>query len=167
MGPDLLVSYHDNDHYNSVRNKMHSPEPSSIKILPILMNDGQTTCTTATTIQINNNETETLHRVESPEIECVTASLSELPLSDDGDNDKPDEEAATEIKATKYVNPKRSAPCPCGSGFRYKKCCLAKQKHAIRVERLKAKKQDEEDDLSSDTEEEKERSPEMFRVVAI
>uniref|UniRef100_A0A7S4AAF6 OTU domain-containing protein n=1 Tax=Pseudo-nitzschia australis TaxID=44445 RepID=A0A7S4AAF6_9STRA len=169
MGPDLLVSYHDNDHYNSVRNKLHPPKPSFIENLPT-MNYDRTTRTTSTattsTIQINNNnETETLHRDESPEIECVTSSLSELPLSGDDNNNKPNEEAATGIKATK--NPKRSAPCPCGSGFRYKKCCLAKQKHATRVERLKAKKQEEEEDLSSDTEEEKERSPEMFRVVAI
>jgi hypothetical protein len=73
------------------------------------------------------------------------------------------ESERTEIEIKKNI--KRSAPCPCGSGLRYKKCCLARQKHATRVERLKAKRQVEEDDLSETNDDGG--SPEMFRVVAI
>ena len=36
---------------------------------------------------------------------------------------------------------KKNAPCPCGSGLRYKKCCLAKQKHAARLERMNGNKE--------------------------
>mmetsp|Transcript_6422 Transcript_6422/g.18347 ORF Transcript_6422/g.18347 Transcript_6422/m.18347 type:complete len:166 (-) Transcript_6422:880-1377(-) len=152
MGPDLLVSFHDNDHYNSVRKKLHPPKPSRIKVTPA---NGQA----STIIQINNNTTNNeCVEQESPEIECVTASLSGLPLSDEA-------EQTTDTGPTKTV--KRSAPCPCGSGLRYKKCCLAKQKQAIRVERLRAKQQHEDGALSTDTEEEETKSPEMFRVVAI
>eukprot|EP00536_Pseudo-nitzschia_multiseries_P002264 jgi/Psemu1/294765/fgenesh1_pm.30_\ len=149
-GPDLLVSYHDNDHYNSVRNKLQPPTPPRTKVSPT---NGQTS--TSTSIQINNNA-KAMHE-DSLEIECISSALSELLLSDDNI------EGTTDSKSMKTV--KRSAPCPCGSGLRYKKCCLAKQKHAVRVDRLKAKKK-EEGPLSSDTDEET-GSPEMFRVVAI
>ena len=149
MGPDLLVSYHDNDHYNSVRNKLHPPKLVRNGMLPmndILSNKIHTK---------NTNIYETTHQ-GSHEIECITTSFSALPLSD-----KREEE--TEKNTIKNV--KRNAPCPCGSGLRYKKCCLARQKHATRVERLRVKRQDEEESLPAETEEE--RSHGMFRVVAI
>ena len=144
MGPDLLVSYHDNDHYNSVRNKLYPPKPSRIKP-PSPMNDH-------TNIQIKNIE----NTHQESEIENVTASLSKLPINE------PEEK---EIKTKKTL--KRSAPCPCGSGLRYKRCCLAKQKHATRMERLKAESQCDEGDLSGSDEGETLLSPGIFRVVSI
>ena len=130
LGPSLLVSYHDNDHYNSVRNKFQSPKPS--RAIPIG----------------NKNQ-------GSSEIEKVTNSLSESFISSESDG----------IEVSIQKNVKRSAPCPCGSGLRYKKCCLAKQKQATRTERLKkANRQVEGEYLSQENEN---RSQDMFRVVTI
>jgi len=142
MGSDLLVSYHDNDHYNSVRNKLHPPKPSRVNVPPP---NGETDK------QIKNNE----HIFPgSSEIENVTTSLSKTLITTEPEK--------TEVSIQK--NLKRSAPCPCGSGLRYKKCCLAKQKYATRMIRLKAKRQAEERDSSEVNDS---RSPELFRVVAI
>lgn len=143
MEPDLCVSYHDNDHYNSVRNKMYPPKPSTLK--PSYLN-GQRD------IQMKNNKHK---KMQSSEIENVTTSLLQSSITS-----KPEK---AEISMQKNV--KRSAPCPCGSGLRYKKCCLAKQKHTTRMNRLKAKKQDDEDGLSGVNKDRP--SPEMFRIVAI
>jgi len=35
-------------------------------------------------------------------------------------------------------NPGRNAPCPCGSGKKYKQCCLEKDEAALRETRAKA-----------------------------
>jgi hypothetical protein len=143
MGSDLLVSYHDNDHYNSVRNKLHPPKPSLVKPPP---QNGQTDK------RIKTNE----HIDQEPsEIESVTTSLSKSLIST----------APEKCEIAIQKNIKRSAPCPCGSGLRYKKCCLAKKKHATRMEMLKAKKQVEDEDLTERNEDR--RSPQMFRVVTI
>ena len=39
-------------------------------------------------------------------------------------DDEPDEQSETIIKAGARIG--RNAPCPCGSGKKYKKCCLRK-----------------------------------------
>lgn len=143
MGSDLLVSYHDNDHYNSVRKKLHSLKSSRVE--PPTRNG-------ETDIQIQNNK----HMNQgSSETENVSSSLSKLVITDEFETN--------EITIQKNV--KRSAKCPCGSGLRYKKCCLAKQKQATRMEKLKGMRQVEEDDLSELNEDK--RSPNMFRVVTI
>ena len=143
MGPNLLVSYHDNDHYNSVRNKLQAPKPSRLK--PPSSNGK-----TGIGPKSNGNKSQ-----GQSEIEDVTNSLSKSAIS-------------TELEKTEIAIPKnvkRSAPCPCGSGLRYKKCCLAKQKHAKRMERLKGRGQFEEDDLSEENE--NRGCQETFRVVTI
>ena len=64
----------------------------------------------------------------------------------------------------------RNAPCPCGSGKKYKKCCLAKEEEASRSrledqERrpLQAKRQPEEDeDLFEDALDEEESEDELY-----
>jgi hypothetical protein len=52
--------------------------------------------------------------------------MSELTVKDGGE---------TSDEPQKPV--KKNSPCPCGSGQRYKKCCLAKGKHAARVQKLR------------------------------
>lgn len=139
LGPDLLVSYHDNDHYNSVRNKLRPPTP-------VTMNND----IAAQVKQHNNIFTNS----------DLESSLSKISL-------KESEEKETYTEK----NIKRSAPCPCGSGLRYKKCCLAKQKHLTRIERLKAKNQEREDEeeggISGLHEEEIISSRGVFQVVSI
>ena len=139
MGSDMLVSYHDNDHYNSVRNKLHPPKPSEVIIPP----------KERRIIQNNGHESQ-----EQPEVDTVINSLSKSCIS----------EKNNVVAVQKNV--KRSAPCPCGSGLRYKKCCMAKQKQAKRLDRIKANRTIEEEGFS-DGNEDKGETQEIFRVVAI
>ena len=129
MGSPLLVSYHDNDHYNSVRNKLHPRIPSKVMVP---RSNGQT----------KRNVTRYVS-----EIDTVTTCLSKAQVADNAQK----------------TNIKRSAPCPCGSGLRYKKCCLAKQKQTKRFERQKKR----EPESYSDTSEGENPQDNMFRVVAI
>jgi len=140
MGSDLLVSYHDNDHYNSVRDKLHRPTPSK-NVMP--------RSSPRSTTRDNDNH----RRQRESDIDTVTTCLSKSQINADSPQ--------------KYI--KRSAPCPCGSGFRYKKCCLAKQKQTKRNERLK-RRDDPEGESFSDAASQDETSQDnnnMFRVVAI
>ena len=142
MGSNLCVSYHDNDHYNSVRNKLHPPKPLSVNPSSMISQRDA---------QFNRKENS---KLRPSEIENVTDSLLQSSITN-----KPEK-----IEISIQKNLKRSAPCPCGSGLRYKKCCLAKQKHATRIERLRAKKENDEDGMPDVNDE---RSPELFRIVAI
>jgi uncharacterized protein YchJ len=138
-GPDLLVSFHDNDHYNSVHNNDAAPKPS-VKRKARSINKAEPNSTDE-----SENKTEPSTRVEDLKTSVIEksdatvnensdttmstadASMSELSVDDkDGADEKQ--------KSTKP--PKKSAPCPCGSGLRYKKCCHAKDKHAARVEKM-------------------------------
>jgi len=147
LGSDLLVSYHDNRHYNSVRNKLNPPKPIRVKHPPVNRRRTDT--------KANNNKN---IDQQSSDIEEVTTSLSNLPITDE-----PEQIAIQNTKAVK-----RSAPCPCGSGLRYKKCCLAKQKSAARMKKLRAKREADEEGVEDfPVAKGSESSPEMFRVVAI
>lgn len=134
MGTDLLVSYHDNDHYNSVRNKLHPPTPS--KVLPRA---------SARTKRDNHD------RSKEPDIDALTTCLSKSQITD-----------------PQKANIKRSAPCPCGSGLRYKKCCLAKQKQTKRTEQQRKRRDPEGEHFSEATsQDETSQDNNIFRVVAI
>ena len=150
IGPDILVSFHDNDHYNSVRNKLYPPKPSQ---MPISVAAGDSLQMNGyTDMQVKKDE----NNSEKSEMDNLSLSFSNIPLG---------EHVGKGVKTKKTV--KRSAPCPCGSGLRYKKCCLAKQKHAVRMERLKTSRQGEDGELSG-TEEGETISPRgQFQIVSI
>ena len=150
-GPDLMLSYHDNDHYNSVRdNKAGKPPP------PIKTYTKQDT-------QNSTSSTSTAVVSDVPDDNCQ--SIETEPMETD-----PIEEKEKRHNESKKVSPKKKASnnkprkndvCPCGSGLRYKKCCLAKEKHQAR---LKARAGNEPVD------EKPEEMPEMsgnFRVLKI
>ena len=150
-GPDLHVSYHGNEHYNSVRNNLCPPKPSRMLLAGADNNSLTINDHNATQVKQHNNTSSTKSEVES--------SLSKLSLNES-------EETDAEINTKKNI--KRSAPCPCGSGLRYKKCCLPKLKHSTRIERLKAKNHEEDDGEISDLHEgETMSSRGMFQVVSI
>lgn len=162
LGPDLLVSYHDNDHYNSVRDRTSPPKP--------VKNDAGASWKSC------NGDDEYFQglrdnvgdggiskdigelRIDDPAndfIEAAEASFSDLSLNE------------TKSKVGKDV--KKAAPCPCGSGMKYKKCCLAKQKRATKVKRLKGPEGNQED-RAKDAEPESEeplKSRGQFQVVSI
>lgn len=151
-GPDLLISYHDNQHYNSVRiNSLPKPPPPIKTFVRVTSEDA---------VEVEVDETDdsddTTSQAQSDGPEASGGATTEDDSSTDSlvdsthaeaDDDEYDAsrcgdsalEAATESDSDVQLPPrvKKNANCPCGSGLRYKKCCLAKAKHAARVRRLR------------------------------
>lgn len=107
---DLLLSYHGNDHYNSV----HPIDGSN--------NRGQR----------QQSKGEKQHR--------PTRSRKNVKSKRTTDFDDDDEEETSKTKSTnskdktkKKRAPTKGSPCPCGSGRTYKKCCLATEKAKKRL----------------------------------
>jgi hypothetical protein len=136
-GPELLVSYHDNDHYNSVRlsSATRAPpapiDPSSREAPRKPMAE---TKTHQDGIKKNSEEAESKH-------DCNL----------------------TESNGNSKQSVKKSGKCPCGSKLKYKQCCLIREKHAARVKKLR----DESSCPSSDEEETKTTANGGFRVLHI
>ena len=99
-GPDMLLSYHDNDHYNSIRD-------NSVNKPPIIQKKDEAYG------MVDDNESN----------ETVDDSTNQSSTADKASN-----AYSNAIKPRKRPV-KKSAPCPCGSGLRYKKCCWNKEKH--------------------------------------
>lgn len=125
-GPDILVSFHDNDHYNSVRDEKSPPKP------PPRRNKEKTR-------QLGHEagEREQSHASDS----TATSATASSSVSDMSIDNKAVPEDSVLSQTKKQI--KKSASCPCGSGLRYKKCCHAKQKHAARLGKLKAEESPE------------------------
>ena len=127
-GPNLLVSFHDNDHYNSVRVEKSPPKP------PAKQNKQKSKKLDAKTpdhelSQTSNSTTSNTTTVSSASDTCT------------------DNKAVADVAASQTKIPrKKSAVCPCGSGLRYKKCCHAKEKHAARLGKLKMESPEDEDE---------------------
>ena len=100
--PDLLLSYHGNDHYNSVR--------------PI---NGQ-----------KNGQSATMP--QPPAKGRTKGKASVL-----GGDQVPAKQAENLGDAGRTRPPTRGGPCPCGSGLKYKKCCMVKAKVDKRLARHK------------------------------
>lgn len=120
-GPDLLLSYHDNDHYNSVRTCSGSKPPPPIKTYvaprpPPMQHEHAAS---------HDEETEMM-------VEETTSTTNTSAASSETDVDM--SEKATPPPPSEPT--KKNSPCPCESGLRYKKCCAAKLKHAARVKKL-------------------------------
>jgi hypothetical protein len=154
-GPDLLLSYHDNDHYNSVRNSRASKPPPPIKTYSVDpgqqdsadVPDSTSAVTADETADAIDNEME-LDRA-SPTDTCTT-SVSEP----DADMKDQSTESTSSSQLVTKQNPK--GPCSCGSGLRYKKCCgvrksSKKQERAVRSKSPKATLVDREEQIMDGT----------------
>lgn len=120
-----MVSFHDNNHYNSVRDsKAKPPKQKPTKALNRNLSGSSSRDSTL------NESDKTSSDVTSST--TVSSSLSELSV-----DERPD--PATKQPEENAKSVKKNDPCPCGSGKRYKKCCLAKEKHAARLRKLKEK----------------------------
>lgn len=106
QGPDLMVSYHDNDHYNSVRSTSGNKPPLPIKFMP------RVTAKCITPTSENHSMDDSLKTTDS-----TLRSTS-----------KDEESNSKSSKIISKSNRRRSAPCPCGSGIKYKECCRKKEK---------------------------------------
>jgi hypothetical protein len=128
-GPDLLVSFHDNDHYNSVRDEKVPPKPPAKRKATkskLKADKSEEDGKKVEKVEYYGKNGELSEKQDICTTISMSSSMSDLSVTD---TDKPN------AKAVKP--PKKNAPCPCGSGKRYKKCCLAREKHAGRVEKMK------------------------------
>lgn len=153
-GPDLLVSYHDNDHYNSVREKSRGGKPPPPPIRTFAKQEDD-----------NNNNDVSLGAPsdEADDADDVPSDEGTFPLTDDNADSSTAPSSSTTATTTTTENSsqlsseqiaqeqetttphsqaklkkgvKASAPCPCGSGLKYKKCCKEEDRREARRLRL-------------------------------
>jgi SEC-C motif len=108
-GPDLLLSYHDNDHYNSVR--LTTPPRLPPPIRTFVRPDSLAT----------NGVDETKARARSSDMSPFPPAAASLEAQRD----------TNAPLATRQLT--RHAVCPCGSGKRYRKCCYASERRELNV----------------------------------
>jgi hypothetical protein len=142
--PPVLISFHENEHYNSVRDRAVGKPPPPIKTFEKAVGMEQ-----LIDAEIGTDED---YKEEGDE----AAGAPQL------ENEDTESESHGSTGLQNVV--KKSAPCPCGSGLRYKKCCWAKQKHAERLRKLRVDESTTECLPSSDEEED---PAGCFRVMKI
>lgn len=143
-GPDLLVSYHDNDHYNSVRDeKMSGKPPAPIKTY---LKD-RYAISTDFDDEAKDDEADSF--VANAGAEQMSEPQSETPIE-------------SNVPKTRV---KKNSACPCGSGIKYKKCCWAKEKHALKLQKLRGN--DNGDDNKSEGDDAEHEMNGDFRVLKI
>jgi OTU domain-containing protein 3 len=125
-GTDMMVSYHENDHYNSVRDKSAAKPPKTSKI-------------------------KTWSIIESSD-SLETEAVFE---QDENDDDEVTKQKETVVEPTvPNVKPaKKNDPCPCASGVKYKKCCWTTDKSKERARKWKQKHglaEESDDDAEAD-----------------
>jgi uncharacterized protein YchJ len=107
LPPCLDLSYHDNDHYNSVRQTNGKNPPHPIKIMPKKSKQNTNAPSEeATSTDDSSNTTETAQTSISVEAESLCSN---------------------EAKIKGRCKVKRRHQCPCGSGVKYKECCRKKE----------------------------------------
>lgn len=140
----MMLSYHGAEHFNSVRDDTAGLPPPP---------QPQTAISKPTAV----NES--------------TDDITEVLLKCDEDKMDIDETVAKQ-NGTSAKPPKKKSACPCGSGLRYKKCCLEADKSKERARKWKAKHgSDTSDDHAmegdSNDDENEEKMGGNFRVLKI
>lgn len=114
----MMLSYHGAEHYNSVRDnsaRMPPPPPPS----------KETSLEEKLSADFDTMESEMDVGEGKNQMEVDEAN-------------KGDENRETEAEILNRVKPpKKSAPCPCGSGLKYRKCCLDSAKRKKRIHKWK------------------------------
>lgn len=111
-GPNMMVSYHENDHYNSVRDNSAPKPPPPAKMKRLISIESS-----------HNGDTEAMLEQDDINVEIT----------------KP-EEIVVEPRVPNRKPVKMNAPCPCGSGLRYRKCCWEINKSKERARTWKQKR---------------------------
>lgn len=152
--PPVLLSFHENQHYNSVRDIKVGKPPPPIKTFE--KSDKSVDEIEMEQVSIDAESTDTDDDFEEEGVE-----VAEAPQLENGDTESESHESTGSKKEVK-----KSAPCPCGSGLRYKKCCWAKEKHADRLRKLPIYKNSRKH-LPSRSSDEEEEPAGCFRVMKI
>ena len=167
-GADLMLSYHDNNHYNSVRDAKKPPNAWGAKAIA-RSNKGKKTKRPVVSQAMERGDSssedvamnaENNHKSSSNE---ATSASSSQQNSNDNDNEggATDDDTAAAVAPTPTLpmsqlsvedeeeteaaapppKPKKNDPCPCGSNKKYKKCCLEKERREKRLQRIIKEKQ--------------------------
>ena len=128
-GPDMMVSYHDNDHYNSVRDCRMSKPPTFAKVY---YEDKSLEETDEEEQEHDGDDVDVDHDASDERTEDTTESEESRPEPEMIDNEERGD-APSKLHST--ASPSKTEPCPCGSGRRYKKCCLLKEGDNAPVEK--------------------------------
>mmetsp|Transcript_30335 Transcript_30335/g.65003 ORF Transcript_30335/g.65003 Transcript_30335/m.65003 type:complete len:354 (-) Transcript_30335:29-1090(-) len=130
-GGDLLLSYHENDHYNSVHSIGASYSKPQSQQLQSESNGAKKkkkgSANDAESLNVNNN----------PQKKGEKALWNSKGNSKIGSSNS----IHLEIQSATRKMPTRGAECPCGSGLKYKKCCLSKLKSDRRLAKMKGNNQ--------------------------
>jgi hypothetical protein len=135
-GTDLLLSFHDNDHYNSVRKKNSPPKPVSSRkgnkkkteVVSEAAASNEPCCSLEPGKTQMSSEAEpakvarSISKEDDTTTSSITSNMSALSLEDDEKAKGEDAQVKTAAQL------KKSSPCPCGSGIKYRKCCRTKEK---------------------------------------
>eukprot|EP00551_Chaetoceros_affinis_P004351 CAMPEP_0203668668 /NCGR_PEP_ID=MMETSP0090-20130426/5238_1 /ASSEMBLY_ACC=CAM_ASM_001088 /TAXON_ID=426623 /ORGANISM="Chaetoceros affinis, Strain CCMP159" /LENGTH=430 /DNA_ID=CAMNT_0050533167 /DNA_START=163 /DNA_END=1455 /DNA_ORIENTATION=+ len=188
--PNILLSYHDNMHYNSVHDLTDKDRNSNNNNNNTLQKKRssviQSNCTSTSESQLianskgkkkkgkksgsgskhlgvvddSKNTTKYSSSQSNGKMDhsaednvCINKETMNGENGDGGDGGKNEKEEqvtceqklnnsienSTTSSKNQNVTIKRNDVCPCGSGLRYKKCCLAKEKSRIRLEKFREK----------------------------
>lgn len=144
-GPDLMVSYHDNDHYNSVRAR-----------------DGKRPVPAKKFLSTQKKSTDTV-ATEKTEDEFEVSSDIGLNGGNEGQNrqkEDPPEQGAQEVKKPR----KKGGPCPCGSRKTYRRCCKDKDKKQQLAQRKQLEPSDDDAEEAEDPPQEIEDGFKVLRI---
>ena len=144
---DLLLSYHGNDHYNSVH-------PIGGKKQLMIQPKGDSSESATTT----NRKKKKGGGAQNDEVDNNVAAEDTTAQS------------TTTTTTTRTRPPTRGSTCPCGSGLKYKKCCMATEKSKMRLAKHMEKHGAEEDGKNPDDDEDEKKEDAFigdFRVLTI
>ena len=142
-GDKLLLSYHGQDHYNSIRDENTKIKPMSVS-----------TDTNGRTKNSNGggggggggrkkkkkkdkSGLEDDEKKDDFDEGTSRADDDKSHCDDEGDSAVAEDKQQQNEKPEKTL--RKNNPCPCGSGLRYKKCCLAAEKSKARAAKWKEK----------------------------
>ena len=126
FGPDLMVSYHGSEHYNSIRDNKRGSKPPP---------PPQRTYVKAESLESEYPEDDTTEAMteSNPPSSIGTSEASDKSEEATG---QPEDEKVEASKSIPKKAPKGTAPCPCGSTLKYKKCCKDKDRRETRLQRV-------------------------------
>ena len=158
-GLELLVSYHDNDHYNSVRDNSRGGKPppppirtyekqesgpevdgcpsdEGVSAKTECNDSSKTQSTSSTQVTLNTQSTSSSSYGESLSSEENSEETSEIAREEPSPStEAPSHEPSLENCKPKKP-PKANANCPCGSKVKYRKCCKEKDRREAHRQRL-------------------------------
>lgn len=130
-GEDLLVSYHDNGHYNSVWIEGRKT---------MLLKPGELTKVNGIGKKKEEEEEEESSVTQHDGLPKTAAKTADDCIINATNAEEEESLLNTNhSKKTKDSTPKRNDLCSCGSSLKYKKCCLARQKQQHRLQKFKQK----------------------------